>query len=181
MADTSLFTLFPTVPALVGGERVEVRPVILSELPLVERVLEGWRVLVATSGEVMPQESWDAFSDLLASACGKSREWVLALQSEDFERLSCLVLAQNRELWDGEAQESKGDDYFAWPQVVQRLVRHGHPWQQVQSLTLGQIRDFMAEALVIEREDLAQVITAASFAMADGSTVQKVTKELRRG
>jgi len=180
MADTTLSALFPAVPEVVGGERVEVRPVIVSELRLVERVLEGWAILIASGGETVSPESWDAFLSLVSSACGKPREWVVALPEEEFERLTCLVLALNRDIWDTPTS-TDDQEPFTWAQIVQRLVKAGHPWDAVQGMTLGQVQAFLKEALRIEREELALDITAASFSMADGKAVAQATKELRRG
>ena len=180
MTDTSLSILLPTVPSVIDGESVEIRPVTLLELRLVERVMEGWAALVATNGEHVVPEAWNALLDLLGGACGKDRTFVRGLDQPDFERLLCMVLAMNQDLWD----PPKGDENcesHSWAQIIQRLVKAGHPWESIMSMTLPQVKAFLEEGLRQEREDLALDITAASFAMADGKTVQQVTKELRRG
>jgi hypothetical protein len=180
MADTTLSVLFPGIPAMVAGERTEVRPILLRELRLVERVFEGWSILVASNGEQVDPEAWEAFLELMAGAWGKDKAQVKALEQADFESLVCLVLAINKDLWDppkvDETQEA-----HSWAQIVQRLVKAGHPWESIMNMTLPQVKAFLEEGLRQERADLALDITAASFAMADGKTVQQVTKELRRG
>jgi hypothetical protein len=178
--DTTLSALLPSVPLQVGGRQLEVRPIIYRELRLVERAMEGWTLLVASGGEQMDPEAWEAFLQLLAGACGQTVDQVKALEECDFERLACLVLAMNREIWD--APKGRGDDEpLTWAQIVQRLVSHGHPWEAVQNMTMGQIRSFLEACLRHERETLAMQITAASFSMAEPKTVQKATRELRRG
>lgn len=180
MTDTGLSALFPSCPMTAGGERLEVRPVILSELPQVERVLDGWRYLVASNGAVMDAEAWEAFLDLLASAACRTRPWLEALPESDFERLASLVLAINREIWDAEAPQRKGEE-VQWPGIFQRLVAAGHPLEAIHRMTLAQARLFLVEAARLDRERLANDITAAAFSMADGKHVNKVLKELRRG
>lgn len=179
MADTTLSILLPGVPLRVAGEWMEVRPVVLRELRQVERVFEGWAVLVASGGETLLPEAWDAFLELTAAAYGKDRAYLTRLAEADFEHLVSFVLAINKDLWD--PPESADTDIFTWSQIVQRLVKAGHPWDSIQNLTLPQVKAFLVEGLRQEREELAQGITAASFSMADGKTVQQVTKELRRG
>lgn len=180
MPDTTLSSLFPGVPTRILGERVEVRPIVFRDLRTVERVMDGWVQLVASGGESVDQEAWEDFQDLLASGCGKDRSWLARLPEDDFERLTSLALAVNRNIWDPPKNEQAGDS-FTWAQIVQRLVEHGHPWESMQLLTLSQIRAFLEETFRSERESFARDITAASFSMVDGKTVQKVTKELRRG
>lgn len=182
MADTSLNDLFPALPLEVGGERLSIRPVVFRELPLVQRVMEGWGQLVISGGALIPPDAWDTFLHLLASASGKPPGWVKELEPEAFEQLACFVLAINRELWDPEAPGGPGtdDDTLTWAAVVQRLAGHGHAWAAIQDFTLSQLRAFLAEAAHGDREQLAADILAASFSMADGNAVKKATRELRR-
>lgn len=180
MTDTGLSALFPSCPMTAGGERLEVRPVTLSELPRVERVMDGWRSLVASNGEVMDSEAWDAFLDLLAASVGKDRHWLESLTESDFENLACLVLSINREIWDPEAVQH-GDAEISWPGIFQRLVAAGHPLEAIHRMTLAQARVFLIEAARLDRERLADDITAAAFSMVDGKQVSRVVKELRRG
>jgi hypothetical protein len=180
MADASLSILLPGIPERVAGERVEVRPIVLRELRMVERVMEGWAVLVQSDGEVILPEAWDAFLDILGGAIGATRNTVLAYDQSDFQHLVCLMLAINKNIWDPEHSEVPSDS-FTWAQIIQRLVKAGHPRESIMEMTLAQAKAFLEEGLRQEREDLAMDITAASFSMADGATVQKVTKELRRG
>lgn len=178
MGAASLSALFPAVPLVLGGERVQLRPVVLSELPAVEQVLEGWRVLVATRGEVLPQEAWETFLDLLAAAVGRSHLWVRQLQEEDFERLICHALAVNAELLE---PSSTGQANISWGELVAKLVAAGHSRDSVGGMTLAQAQIFLAEAYRLDREALASAITASSFAMADPKATERTVRRLHRG
>ena len=177
-AAATLSALYPAVPLQLGGERVQLRPVVLSELPAVEQVLEGWRVLIATRGEVLPQEAWDTFLDLLAAAVGRTSLWVRQLPEEDLERLICHALAVNAELFEDDSGDT---ETVNWASVAQRLVSHGHPLEAVGRMTLAQLRAFTEEALVTEREHLAAGVLAATYSMADEKSVKRALRELRRG
>ena len=177
-AAATLSALYPAVPLQLGGERVQLRPVVLSELPAVEQVLEGWRVLIATRGEVLPQEAWDTFLDLLAAAVGRTSLWVRQLPEEDLERLICHALAVNAELFEDDPGDT---ETVNWASVAQRLVSHGHPLDAVGRMTLAQLRAFTEEALVTERENLAAGVLAATYSMADEKSVKRALRELRRG
>ena len=180
MSDATFSALLPTVPFRAGGQPLEVRPIVFRELRLVERALEGWALLITSGGDRVDAEAWEAFLLLMAGSCGQPPEWVKQLPEAEFEGLACLVLALNRELWDGPKGNSN-DESLTWAQIAQRLVSHGHPWETLQNMTMGQIRAFLEACLRREREDLAMQITAASFSMADPKAVQKATRELRRG
>lgn len=180
MPDSTLAALFPAIPVTVGGERVQLRPVTLGELPVVERLMEAWCAMVATAGLEVDPENWDAFVDLLASAVARTRAWVEALPSSEFERLASLALAINEDVWNPAATGGAESEAMTWSAIVQRLVEHGHPFEALKGFTLGQCRAFLLEALRRERADLAQGIQAAAFSMVDGKTTQKVLRELSR-
>lgn len=177
--DTTLSALFPGQTILLAGEYRTMRPVILAELPLVQRCLEAWTRMVASGGEMADPEAWDIVLGLLAGSLGASREWVDTLPSEDFERLLSTALALNKELLEG-GEPGPSSDHITWSRLVSTLVEAGHPWEQIQRMTIHQAREFLAEAARQAKERLALDITASSFAMADGKTVAKVTEELRR-
>jgi len=177
--DTRLSALFPALPFMVGGERLQLRPVTLGELPAVERVVEGWRLLLATGGEFLHAEAWEDFLDLCAGAVGRDRAWLDQLSEEAFETLIGLVLAINEEIWKPGPQPA--GKAFSWPEITQRLIEHGHPFAAIQGYTLAQARAFLGECFRLEREALARAIQAAAFSMADGKTVVKAVKELTRG
>ncbi len=180
MSDATFSALLPTVPLRIGGRQLEVRPIVFRELRLVERAQAGWNRLLLSKGEELDGEAWEAFLQLLAGACGQPLAWIQELPEADFERLACLALALNREIWDA-PKGREGDESLTWAQIAQRLVSHGHPWEALQNMTMGQIRAFLEACLRYERETLAMQITAASFSMAEPKTVQKATRELRRG
>ena len=177
-AAATLSALYPAVPLQLGGERVQLRPVVLSELPAVEQVLEGWRVLIATRGEVLPQEAWDTFLDLLAAAVGRTSLWVRQLPEEDLERLICHALAVNAELFEP-AGEAKAN--ISWGELVAKLVAAGHSRESVGEMTLAQAQIFLAEAYRLDRESLAFAITASSFSMADPKATERTVKRLHHG
>jgi len=179
-SDTTLSALFPSVPVTIGAERLQLRPVILAELPAVERVVEGWRLLVATGGDFANAEAWDDFVGLCAAAVSRDRAWINGLEEDDFDRLICLVLAINEEIWKPEVAKDSGEA-FRWAQIIQRLVEHGHAWATIQTYTLPQARAFLGECFRMESETLARGIQAASFSMADQKSVSKALKELNRG
>lgn len=178
--DTTLSTLFPSVPVTLGAERLQLRPVILAELPAVERVVEGWRLLVATGGDFANAEAWEDFVDLCAAAVGRSRTWIDALSEEDFEKLICLVLAINEEIWKPEITKERSEP-FTWARIIQRLVEHGHNENSTQAYTLAKARALLGECFRLESETLARGIQAASYSMADPKSVSQAVKELNRG
>ena len=178
MADTSLSALFPALPFRVGGERVHLRPVILAELPAVERAWEAWRRMVAFGKDLDPDALEDVL-ELLAGASGKPLAWVKALDDAAFTDLVSLVLALNREIF--EPPSASGGEDLAWSQVLQKLIEHGHSREDAERLTLAQARTYLEACLREEREAMADGITCASFSMADGKQTQKIVKELRRG
>lgn len=180
MADGTLTTLNPALPLLVGGERVMLRPVLLSELPQVARVQEGWNLMKATGGQVLDAEAWEDFLQLLAAAAGKPVAWLEGLTEAQFEELFCLVIGINRDLWKESEGPASGEE-MTWAEILQSLVEHGHAFESTQRYTVDQARTFLLQGFRREREALAQAIQAAGFAMADGKSVQKVVKELRRG
>ena len=180
MPDTTLSALFPgRADHGSAGKRLRLRPVILAELPAVERVVEAWRLLVATGGDFLHSEGWEDFLELVAAAAGHPRAWLDQLSEEDFERLICLVLAANEEVWKPEIGKEPGEA-FTWAQITQRLVEHGHAWDTLQGYTLTQARAFLGECFRLESETLAREIQAAAFSMADEKAVTKAVKELRR-
>ena len=180
MPDTTLSTILPSMPVKIGMERLHLRSVIIAELPVVERVIEAWRLLVATGGDFLHADGWEDFLDLCAAAVGRPRAWIDGLSEEDFERLIALVLAANEDIWKTEATRSAGEPW-SWAQIAQRLVEHGHTWDAIQGYTLPQARAFLMEALRMESEVLAREIQASSFSMASEKDVNRAVKELRRG
>lgn len=180
MTDSTLSTLFPAVPVRIGGERLSCRPVVLGELPEVERVVEAWRLLVATGGATLDAEAWDDFLGLLCAAVDRPRAWLDALPENEFEQLVALVLASNEDIWKPAASPS-GQAALEWPEIFQRLISHGHSIAAIREYTIAQAHAFLGECMKAEREDLAAGIQAAAFSMADGKTVTSVLKELRRG
>ena len=180
MADSTLLTLVPALPFWVGGERVMLRPVILGELDQVGRVVDAWKVLVASGGKVLDAEGWEEFLRLLVAAVDKPMAWLEALNEDAFEHLVALVLAINEEVWKP-AEGPDSDEELSWETILQCLIEHGHTFEAIKGYTLAQARGFLAQGFKREREQMAQRIQAAAFAMADGKSVQKVVKELRRG
>jgi len=180
MTDASLFALLPAVPVVIDGERLCLRPVVIAELPAVERILEGWQQLVATGGNWLNAEAWEDVVDLCAAAVGRDRSWIDQISENDFERLISLVLAVNESIWKPEAKSHEGED-FSWAQIVQRLVEHGHSFDAIRGYTLSQARALLGECFRQEAECLARDIQAASFSMADQTSVEKAVKGLRCG
>lgn len=180
MSDTTLSALLPSVPVKIGTERVFLRPVIVAELPAVERVVDGWRLLVATGGDFLHAEAWGDFLDLCAAAAGRESGWIDTLSEEDLERLICHVLAINEDVWKPEITKERGEP-FTWAQITQRLVEHGHAWEAIRGYTLPQARAFLGECFRLEREALARAVQAANYAMADPKSTNKTVKELLRG
>lgn len=180
MADSTLTTLFPAQPFMVGGERLLLRPVVLGELPQVERVAEAWRVMVATGGEVLDAEAWEDFLSLLAASVDRPVPWLESLDEATFEQLLCLVLAINENVWKPTEDEGEGEA-MTWAEILQSLIEHGHDFETIQRYTVAQARAFLMQGFRREREALAQAVQASAFAMADSKSVQKVVKELRRG
>ena len=121
MADSTLTTLFPAQPFMVGGDRLMLRPVVLGELPQVERVAEAWRVMVATSGQVLDAEAWEDFLSLLAAAVGQPVAWLESLDEATFERVVCLVLAVNEDVWKPTEDTSEGEA-MTWAEILQSLI-----------------------------------------------------------
>jgi hypothetical protein len=180
MTDTSLSSLFPAVPVTVGGERLRLRPVVLGELPAVERVIEGWQVLVVTEGDPARAEAWTDFVDLCAAAVGRSRAWIDQLSETDFETLICLVLAANEDVWKPQPPKA-GEEGYSWAKIIQCLVEHGHSFEAIQGYTLSQARALLGECFRMESEALAREIQAAAFSMASSESVEKAVKGLLRG
>lgn len=181
MAEASLLTLSPALPFWVGGERVMLRPVILGELDQVSRVVDAWKILVASGGAVLDAEGWEEFLLLLAAAVDKPMAWLEALDEDAFEHLVALVLAINKEIWSPSDASGADDEMLAWEAILQRLIEHGHTFEAIKGYTLAQARGFLTQAFAREREAFAQSIQAAAFSLVDGKSVQKVVKELRRG
>lgn len=181
MSDTTLSSLFPSVPVLVGGERLCLRPIILRELPAVERVLEGWRLLVATGGNFAQAEAWQDVLDLTAASVGRSRPWLDQLSEADFEALICQVMSINEEIWRPRPAAKDEGKAFTWSQIVQCLVEHGHPFDAIQGYTLAQARTLLTECFRQESEAMARDIQSAAFSMASSESVDKAVKGLRRG
>lgn len=177
--DTTLSALFPAVPLLVGKELLSIRPIVLAELPAVERVMGGWRKLIASGGEQVDPEAWSEFMTLLAGACGRSTAWFGKLSEEDFEELVATVIAVNDEVLAPGDQE--GSETITWARIFSKLVTAGHSFAAIQGMTLGQARALLSEAERESRDQLANEILASSFAMADGKAVKEATEGLRRG
>jgi hypothetical protein len=181
MPDTTLSTLFPAVPIRIGGERVSLRPVVLGELPEVDRVVEAWRLLIATGGDVLDSEAWEDFLGLLCAAVDRPRAWLDALSESEFERLATTALAINEEIWKPSPSPGTGNVSMKWSEIFQRLISHGHPASVIKGYTLAQANAYLGECLKADREELAMNIQAAAFSMVDGKTVAGAVKELRRG
>ena len=179
MTDTTLSALFPGLPLMVAGERVFLRPITVAELPTVERVWEGWRLLIASGGEFLETGAWADLIGLLASASAHPVEWVQALDEPSFERLLSYVFAVNGELFD--PPNGSGDDTMTWAQIAQRLIQGGHQWETVKTYTLAQVRAFVEALVVQEREAYANDLLAASFAMVDPKETHKIAERIRRG
>jgi hypothetical protein len=171
---------FPLQPFMVGEERLMLRPIILGEIPQVERVLEAWRILVATGGRVLDAGGWEDFLDLLAASAGKPVAWLEGLTQETFEQLVGLVLALNETIWKPTEDKDEGEE-MPWPELFQNLIEHGHAYETLQGYTVAQARAFLLQGFRRERESFAQAIQASGFAMVEGKAVQQVVKELRRG
>ena len=180
MPDTTLSAILPSMPVKIGMERLLLRSVVIAELPVVERVIEAWRLLVATGGDFLHADGWEDFLDLCAAAVGRPSTWIDWLSEEEFEHLISLVLAANEDVWKTEATRNPGEPW-SWAQIAQRLVEHGHTWDAIQGYTLPQARAFLMESLRLESEALAREIQASNFAMADPKDVNRAVKELRRG
>ncbi len=180
MADSTVSTLFPGLPFMVGREWVYIRPVVLSEIPAVERVVEAWRLLVATGGTVLDAGAWEDFLVLLAAAAGKPMAWLEGLEESAFEQLVGLVLASNENIWKPEG-DGPEDETTPWAEILQRLIESGHDFNAVLGYTMPQAKAFLLQSARREREALAQKIQASAFAMADTKSVQRVVKELRHG
>ena len=180
MPDTTLSTILPSMPVKIGMERLHLRSVIIAELPVVERVIEAWRLLVAKGGDFLHADGWEDFLDLCAAAVGRPRAWIDGLSEEDFERLIALVLAANEDIWKTEATRSAGEPW-SWAKIAQRLVEHGHTWAAAQGYTLPQAKAFLDECFRVERENLACMVEASNYAMATPESTSKTAKELRRG
>lgn len=179
MADSTLYALFPGVPLTIAGERLSVRPIVLSELPVAQRVIEAWGRLIM--GGEADLEAWADLQTLMGTAVGKSLVWVQSLGSDDFDRLLASLIAVNQEdLLVGE-DGAGSHETVSWARVAQTLVSAGHTLDRVERMTLPQLRVLLGEADRALREQLARDITAASFSMSDGKTIQKVTRELRCG
>lgn len=136
-------------------------------------------MLVATGGEWLDPEALETFRDLLAASVGKGRAWLDGQAPEQFDRLVSLVLAINEDIWKPSAKAAS-DAPLDWPEIVQRLVEHGHTLENIQQFTIVQARAFLLECLKTEREDMAMRIQASAFSMADGKSVAKAVKELTR-
>lgn len=177
MTDTGLSALFPSEPMWIGGERVCLRPVVLKELPVLERLMGGWGLMVATGGEALTPDLGEDLDELLAGASGRPLAWVKALPAEDYERLFSLALALNQGLFE----RSRGDveAQVPWPQVVQRLLSRGHRMEDIENYTLDQAATFLKEVARLETSDLARAISAAPFANAPKEAA-KAVKDLSR-
>jgi hypothetical protein len=179
MQSAPLSALFPAVPLSVGGERLFVRPVSLGDMPVAERVLAAWLELVSTGGQAMDESAWDDFIDLLASSVNRPRSWVGGLDEADFERLVAFALAVNEEILRP-SEKTKDIQETGWPEIIQRLVSHGHAMDAIKNYTLSQARAYLLECYRAERDDLARGIQAAAFSMSDGETVKKALEKLNR-
>ena len=180
MPDTTLSSLFPGYPLHVAGQRVFLRPVTVSELPAVDRVMEGWRIMIVSGGTVIDPDALLDLQELLASAAGRDLAWVRSLDEAAFETLFCHVIAINQaELFD--PPECKGGDTLTWAAIAQRLIQAGHPPTAVGDYTLAQVRTFLEAITAQEREAFANALVAASCSMADPKKVNEVAERIRRG
>ena len=179
MSGAALAALFPAEPFWIGGERGYLRPVVLAELRLVERVMAAWARLVARKGDAVDRDALSDLEELLAKAANRPQSWVQSLQEDACESLFAAVLALNQDLLEP-LPGGEGED-LEWSQVAQRLLAFGHRMEDISGYTLAQTRAFLKETGRMEREQLANDIFASAHAMADGKHTEKAIKELRRG
>ena len=177
-----LDVIFPEMPLQLGAHRLMLRPVILSELPKVQRVIDGWRHLIANGGASMDGLAWLDFCDLLAASCGKDLDFLTSLDSDQFDELASWVLAINEKLWKGDDPKTKPDTTeFSWSTAIQCLISHGHTLESVSRLTLAQLEAYLIASAKEDRERLAMAIQAEAFSMADPKSIKSALKELRNG
>lgn len=177
-----LEVIFPGMPLQLGAHRLTLRPVVLCELPKVQRVIDGWRHLISTGGATMDGGAWLDFCDLLASSCGRDLDFLTSLEPEQFDELASWVLAINEKLWKGEDAKTKPDTTdFSWPMAIQCLISHGHTLDSVSRLTLVQLEAYLIASAREDRERLAMAIQAEAFSMADPKSIKSALKELRNG
>lgn len=172
--------IFPEMPLQLGAHRLMLRPVVLSELPKVQRVIDGWRHLIANGGASMDGLAWLDFCDLIAAACGKDLDFLTKLDTDQFDELASWVLAINEKLWKGDDAKPNATE-FSWAMAVQCLISHGHTLDSVSRLTLAQLEAYLIASAKEDRERLAMAIQAEAFSMADPKSIKSALKELRNG
>lgn len=177
MSDSTLASLLPGLPLHVANRRIELRPVTVEELPAVERIWKGWVQLVVTRGEELDPAAVEDLVNLLGSTSGQGVEWIKSLSEADFEQVLSHALALNEEVLN--PPRMKSPETFTWAQIVQKLVRAGHPWVSVKGYTLSQVRAFIEVVAEQERDVLADALQASSFSMVSPQDTQKIADRIR--
>nr|WP_320132333.1 hypothetical protein [uncultured Holophaga sp.] len=145
---------------------------------MVSRVMEAWQAMLLAGGEEVDSEAVADLIELMAGAAGRPAAWVRGLCEADFERLLSMLIALNQDLFEPPSEDGAS---LGWPDLIQRLVGHGHAWNDVQSYTLPQARAFIGATLKEDRSDQAARIVAATYSMADPKETKSAIQELRRG
>jgi hypothetical protein len=78
------------------------------------------------------------------------------------------------------ASTSHAGHEWDWGAVVARLIRAGHRWGDIPGYTLSQIRLFLREGTVLEREEAAQrLVHGWMAANLEGDKVNEAIENLR--
>jgi hypothetical protein len=127
MSTRDLETIFPQGQILdIGGQRIEIRPLVLGELPAMMRAIRpfaselsaepDWLALLAEHGEALLRA--------LAIASHRSDDWVAALELDDAITLGAAVFEVNADFFVRRVAPKVGD---LAQQIGQRLSSGSMP------------------------------------------------------
>lgn len=174
-----------------GGERLAVRGVWMCELPAFLRLhanqpdeaLQARAALDVDAARAMDGHAMEMLA-LLAGLCGRSHEWLAALDDADLERVFAAIKQANRVLFDGATEPAhSGRDREAaasWARAVALLVECGHALDAVRRYTVGQVERLLAAHAALAADRRLDELCLARAAQADAEGFRRAVAEIKR-
>lgn len=174
-----------------GGERLAVRGVWMCELPAFLRLHERQpdaelqaRALFDPEAAQAVQAHAAALLDLLAQSCGRSAQWLAALDEAELQGVFEAMKAANRALF-GERRaaphaSAPGEPAASWARAVALLVECGHALDAVAHYTVGQVERLLAAHAALSADRRLDELCLARAAQADAEGFKRAVAEIKR-
>lgn len=167
------------VPVCLRGEWLAVRGVWMCELPELLRL----STQAEADGEAAP--GWQGpMLELLSRLCGRSPEWLAALDEGDAEKLFAAADEANGQLWRDAALRERyaaGDAQpVSWVTAVARLVEAGHRLTDVARYTPAQVDVLLQGHARLRAEQRIDELSIARAAQATDKGFRGAMDALKR-